>query len=275
MATSVASSIIGGKASKKASKQMVAAQQAAIAEQRRQFEESEKNLNNAATTARGDLTTSRDTSLGYFNPFLTTGTAANNQLGYNLGIGGSDQSGGTVGDYGSLSRPFTMADYEEDPGYQFRLEEGQKALARMQGAKGQYFSGAALRGLTDYNQRSASQEYQNAFDRYNTNQANLYNRLAGVSNSGQNAAGSMANINTNAGNNLANVTTSTASNIANLGANKAAAVGTGLTNIGNAQAQGTLGAAQQWQTGLQGVSNAIGYAAGLGNPIAGSATLFM
>lgn len=59
--------------------------------------------------------------------------------------------------------------YEEatsDPGYQFRVKEGQRALENNAAAKGNLRSGATLKGLADYNQNAASQEYQNVFNRY-------------------------------------------------------------------------------------------------------------
>lgn len=263
MATSIVKGVIGNNAAKKAASQQAAANEAAANEARSQFAESQKNLNTAAGSARGDITSARDTSLGYLNPFLQTGTSANTQLGYGLGLNDTDLAGGLAGTKGGLTKSFTMADYEADPGYKFRLEEGQKALARAQGAAGKYFSGAGLRGLTDYNQKSASQEYQNAYDRYNTNQTNLYNRLAGVSNSGQSAAGTMAGISSDAGNSLAGVTQDTANNIANLGAGKALAVGSGLTGAGNARAMGALGSGQAWITGINSLEDKANRAAGL------------
>ena len=53
----------------------------------------------------------------------------------------------------------------EDPGYQFRLDEGRKALERSAAAQGTLRSGATLKGLMDYGQNTASQEYQRAYNR--------------------------------------------------------------------------------------------------------------
>jgi len=89
--------------------------------------------------------------------------------------------------YGSLLQSFGMDQYQEDPGYQFRLSEGNKALERSLAAKGQYGSmnPAAAKALQEYGQQSASQEYGNAYDRYNNDQTNIYNRLAGIAGIGQ------------------------------------------------------------------------------------------
>jgi hypothetical protein len=53
----------------------------------------------------------------------------------------------------------------QDPGYQFRLSEGLKALQASQAAKGGLVSGGALKALEGYGQGLASQEYQNAYAR--------------------------------------------------------------------------------------------------------------
>jgi hypothetical protein len=52
-----------------------------------------------------------------------------------------------------------------DPGYQFALQEGQKALERSAAARGTLRTGGTLRDLVDYGQRSAAQQYQNVYDR--------------------------------------------------------------------------------------------------------------
>lgn len=53
-----------------------------------------------------------------------------------------------------------------DPGYDFRLAEGQKLLQGSAAARGGLLSGATLKDLTNYGQGAASQEYANAFDRF-------------------------------------------------------------------------------------------------------------
>lgn len=102
-------------------------------------------------------------------------------------------SGANTGGYGSLVQPFTAADFTEDPGYQFALSQGQQALQRAQAAGGGLVSGAAVKALTDYNQGEADQQYQNAYDRYNTNQNNIYSRLTGQQSTGLSAVGTQSN----------------------------------------------------------------------------------
>jgi hypothetical protein len=70
----------------------------------------------------------------------------------------------------------TAADMGQDPGYQFRLSQGQKALERSGAARGVTNTGGNMKGLLDYGQQAASQEYGNVYGRnlttYNTNEAN-------------------------------------------------------------------------------------------------------
>jgi hypothetical protein len=52
-----------------------------------------------------------------------------------------------------------------DPSMQFRIDQGQKALESSAAARGGLLSGATLRGVQDYAQNIASQEYGNAVNR--------------------------------------------------------------------------------------------------------------
>ena len=70
------------------------------------------------------------------------------------------------GDYeGELAFDPSSVDVTQDPGYAFRLSQGQKALDTGAGAKGQLFSGAQQKALLKYGQDLGSQEYQNAYQR--------------------------------------------------------------------------------------------------------------
>jgi hypothetical protein len=126
--------------------------------------------------------------------------------------------------YGNLLRDFSMADYQADPGYAFRLSEGQKALDRASAAGGRFNSGRAAKDLTRFGQGLASEEYGNAFNRFNVNQGNRYNRLASVAGFGQTATNQAANA---------------------AGAFGSAAAGNAI-GAGNAAAAGRVGAANAW-----------------------------
>jgi hypothetical protein len=88
---------------------------------------------------------------------------------------------------------FGMEQYQADPGYGFRLSEGMKALDRTAAARGGLLSGAALKGAQRYGQDLASQEYQNAFNRYQTERAAQLNPLQSLAGVGQTAAGTLTN----------------------------------------------------------------------------------
>lgn len=107
---------------------------------------------------------------------------------------------------GEFTRNFSMADYTADPGYAFRLNEGIKALDRSAAARGGLLSGAQLKGITDYGQNMASQEYQNAFNRYQINRANRLQPLQSLAGIGQTSAntlsGAAGQLGQNIGNNL-------------------------------------------------------------------------
>ena len=132
-------------------------------------------------------------------PFRQAGLTGQNRLMELLGLGGDTGAAG----YGKYGRDFSMADYQADPGYAFRLGEGQKALERSAAARGGLISGGALKAATRYGQDMGSQEYQNAFNRYQTSRANQLQPLGNLMSSGQAAASNQGtaagNYGTNAG----------------------------------------------------------------------------
>lgn len=88
--------------------------------------------------------------------------------------------------------PFGMGQFQQDPGYAFRIGEGQKALDRQAAARGGLISGGALKAAQRYGQEMGSQEYQNAFNRYQAErQAKLgpLQSLAGVGQTSVNQLG--------------------------------------------------------------------------------------
>ena len=84
--------------------------------------------------------------------------------------------------------PFGMDQFQQDPGYQFRLSEGLKALDRQAAARGGLISGAALKAAGRYGQDYASNEYQNAFNRYQTERAAQLQPLQSLAGVGQTTA---------------------------------------------------------------------------------------
>ena len=164
---------------------------ASIAEQRRQY----------------------DLSRADYAPYLAAGTGAVNRLGAGVAAGG---------EFGAAT-PFDFRyDQNTDPGYGFRFSEGMKGLERSAASRGGLLSGATLKGITRYGQDMGSQEYQNAFNRYvtgfnaNTGERNqLYNRLAGVAGTGQNAVGSVTAQGASMAGNIGNAYMTSAANTGN------------------------------------------------------------
>jgi len=104
---------------------------------------------------------------------------------------------------GALNKLIPMSDYTkfgmdqftQDPGYAFRLSEGMKALDRTAAARGGLLSGSTLKGAQRYGQDLGSQEYMNAFNRYQTErnaQLNPLQSLAGLGQTSTNALSGMA-----------------------------------------------------------------------------------
>ena len=106
-------------------------------------------------------------------------------------------------------------DLTQDPGYAFRLSEGQKALDRSAAARGGLISGGALKAAQRFGQDLGSQEYQNAYNRaltgYNADvarEATGYNRLAALAGYGQTATGQIGAAGQNMASNVGNLMTS-------------------------------------------------------------------
>lgn len=133
-----------------------------------------------------------------------------------------------TGAFGSLSKSFTLADFQKDPGYDFRMQEGQKALERSAAARGGLQGGGTLKALTRYGQDYASNEYGNAYNRWNNDNTTRFNRLASLAQVGQTANNTIAQ----AGQ----------ANASNANSNVLAA--------GNARASGYVGTANAINSGL-------------------------
>jgi hypothetical protein len=122
--------------------------------------------------------------------------------------------------------PFGMGQFQQDPGYAFRLAEGQKALDRQAAARGGLISGGALKAAQRYGQDMGSQEYQNAFKRYQDEQQARLNPLQ-----------SLAGLAPTSANQLGTAGQQYASNIGNIGMGAGTAQGNAL--IAGAQARGS------------------------------------
>ena len=162
-------------------------------------------------------------------PFRQAGLTAQQEIMQLLGIGGNQAAAG----YGSMAKPFGTEQFQQDPGYAFRQAEGMKALERSAAARGGLLSGSTMKGIQRFGQDLASQEYQNAFNRYQIERAARLNPLQSLMGSGQSAA---------------NVATGAAGQMGqNVAASQMAA--------GQARASGYVGASNALNQALSGVTN--------------------
>lgn len=155
---------------------------------------------------------------------------------------------------GSLVKPFTGQDLQNEPGYQFEQAEGQKAIDRAASAAGRYDSGATLKALTRYGNDYAGTKYNEAFNRDAANKNQIYGMLSGQQSLGANTAGQIAGLGANA--------TNASNNYLTQGADASAA---GLVGASNALSGG-VGNYLQYQNNQQ----TLDYLKGLRNGGIGS-----
>lgn len=176
--------------------------------------------------------------------------------------------------------PFSDAEFKADPGYQFRLDQGNKAIQNLAAATGNLNSGRALKDAMNFSSGLASQEYQNAYGRYNNDyntglnshlqnyetglNSHVENYLTGLNSHMQNYLTGFNTNETNKSNiynklmGLAGLGQSSASALANVGQNYSGQVSNNLAQGANAQAAGTVGKTNAINQGLGTVTNALG-----------------
>ena len=164
----VVSSLVGAKASKSAASTQAAAADRAAELQREQFE--------------------RQVELQA--PFREAGVRALPEL-----------------EAASRYTPFGMSQFQQDPGYAFRLSEGQKQLDRQAAIRGGQISGSALRAAQRYGQEMGTQEYMNAFNRYQTERQARLNPLQSLAGFGQTSVNQLGQAGQNYASNVGNLMT--------------------------------------------------------------------
>ena len=136
-------------------------------------------LDQGTRDANNSLRGGYERSVGYQDPYLRGGQedynsmrSRNNSGGYQTGL--PDQQGYNGPNYAGPGKyqeekPFSLADLQDDPGYKFRLNQGLDSVMARNAASGMGGGGNALKDLMEYGQGFASNEANNAFNRY-TNQ---------------------------------------------------------------------------------------------------------
>jgi hypothetical protein len=154
-------------------------------------------------------------------PYLGTGQTATEMLGQGL----RDNS---------LTRAFTNEDFVKDPGYDWRMAEGTRAVEGGAAARGGLLSGAAAKALAKYGQGFASNEFDRAYGRFTNTQDRNFQKLFATAGLGQNAVGQSNAADQWYGNNAGGL----------------------MTGAGNAAAAGTIGGANAIAGGLGQAYNA-------------------
>lgn len=263
-AASLVSGAMGADAAGRAADTQANAAANATAEQRRQFDVTRQD--NSQYMQTGKLANQRLAALLGLGTGSTTTPRAQDEWtadNYRNGVGGTaglralspEQGyqdylahftpelipGANTGDTSTspLLKKFTSADLAADPvynsGLQFGMDEGAKAINARATAGGAYDSGATLKALTRFANDYGSTKANDAYNRFTNDQGNTFNKLSGVSGSGQVATNNVTAAGTNMANNVSG----------------------SIDSAGNARAAGIVGGANAWGTGLSGVGTAV------------------
>ena len=157
---------------------------------------------------------------------------------------------------GTFSAP-TAAQAAQTPGYQFALDQGEKAVQAGASANGSLLTGGTLNAENQYGQNLANTNYNNVYNQalqtYNTNyntwsnqQANEFNRLAALSGMGQTTAAQLGAAGLQSAGQVANTLTNTG-----------AQIGQDYNNAAAATASGYIGSANAWGGALNGAGNSL------------------
>lgn len=167
-------------------------------------------------------------------PYVTAGQVALNKYQQLTGTG--PFTSGTAPLDAPLTRPFqpTTAELANTPGYQFVRDQGLQATQNSFAAQGLGSSGAALKGAANYAEGLAGTTYQQQFQNYLQQNAQIAGLVGGPISIGENAAAQTGNI----------------------GMQTAAGVGNTLTSGAAASAAGQIGAANAVTNGLGGLASA-------------------
>lgn len=221
------------------------------------------NVTGTAGQAATDVSAAAGTANAFLNPFRQTGANATQTLDETMA---------------QMNKTPTMADLQIDPGFAYRLQLAKDALANSAAARGGSVSGAALKQLDRVVQADVSQEYSNAFQRYQQQNQNVFNRLKALADSGQSAARDMGGnliqtgefggqLKTGAQEFGAGLTTDAARFAGTAGMSAADLTGRNtidasriaadyLTQGANAKAAGDIGSANAWINGIGGITKA-------------------
>jgi len=138
-----------------------------------------------------------------YKPYLEQGTYGISRLG-DLMKQGQGQLNNPFDSY-LASKGLAGGRFDtNNPAYQFQLKQGQQALDRSAAARGMGYSGAQMKAAQQFGQGLASQQYDKEYNRANNEFTDYFNRLASLSQGGQQAAQSLGGLGSNYSLNAAN-----------------------------------------------------------------------
>lgn len=126
--------------------------------------------------------------------------------------------------FGLNGQPANYSSFYNSPNYQFALQQGQNATQNLAAKTGTLQSGAGLQSLENFGQGLASQQY-----------GNYVNQLMGLSGQGVQAGSALAGTGSNMANTIGNTTMAQ----------------------GQAQAAGTVGSANAWNSAIQNLTKGL------------------
>lgn len=217
--------LLGGLGSIISANKQAEAERAAIAEQKQEAQNSLDFQKQVFNTGQANE-----------QPFLQAGQGAVTRLSDLLSPGGALTQNWT----GNFTAP-TAEQAQQTPGYQFTQGQGIQAIDRGAASRGSLLTGGTGEAEQQYGQGLASQtyqqtfnnaltQYQQAYNQFQQNQTNLYNRNAGLAGTGQVAAQTLGSEGQGAAGNVANINNASGQTQANL-----------LQNLGSANASGYAG----------------------------------
>lgn len=139
--------------------------------------------------------------------------------------------------FGSLLNGFTQNDLNNDvvynTGLQFGLDQGTKGINNQAAATGSMLSGATLKALAQYGNDYGNQKAGDAFNRWNTQNTNVFNRLSGVAGSGQQAV----------------------QNVDSAGSQAASSIASNQVGVGNARGASAIAGGNAFTNGINNAVN--------------------
>ena len=196
----IAGGLFGASSASKAAKAQVQAAQLSADAQREMFNKQvqlQEPARNAGLAAQNQML-----MLLGIQPQQAQGASEPQQDRFGRPVNGSANSGASIPQYnyavdpnnpefGSAAKAFGMDQFNADPGYAFRMSEGMKAIERSAAARGGLLSGSTLKGITRFGQDTASNEYTNAFNRYQTERQARLNPLQSLMGMGQTSSNAL------------------------------------------------------------------------------------